>query len=420
MKKLALPILFLLPMLALSLVIQAQNLGCDGARYLDDQFATVKKTTVQYATATNQVGAQVNLSMDVYEPEGDNLGARPVVVLAHGGSFIFGDKNDMRDYCTLLAKKGYVAATIQYRLYPFFILGLPDSVKIFDQAVRAVGDMKAAVRYFREDAATANLYRADAENIFIGGYSAGAVAALHAGFLDSADVLPTFIQTAINANGGLEGNSGSASNQTFSSTIKAVVNMSGGIYRSEWVDNTDIALASVHGTADATVPYLYGLAAGIAYLEGSGLIHPTAQSNQLLNSLQTVPNGGHVDIYSAQQAAFVPHIDSFWISATTILEYLTCLEGSSSVDIYTSVENWSLFPNPSTDGTFRIQLPTDVQQIAVTITDLSGKVVFQSDNVQNQHTVRLNGVPAGIYAVQVQDVKNSTRRFATQQLVLTQ
>lgn len=419
MKKLALPFLFLLPLLALSPHLFSQKPGCDGSRYKNDVFGTVKKTTVQYATATNQLGTPVNLLMDVYEPEDDNLAARPVVVLAHGGSFIFGDKSDMRDFCTLLAKKGYVAATIQYRLYPFFILGIPDSVKIFDQAVRAVGDMKAAVRYFREDAATQNQFRADADNIFIGGYSAGAVTALHAGFLDSADVLPAFIQSAINANGGLNGNSGSASNKTYSSAIKAVVNMSGGIYRSEWVDNKDIALASIHGTADATVPYTYGLAAGIAYLEGTGLIHPVAESNDLLHDVQTVPGGGHTDIYSAQQAAFVPHVDTFWVKTTTILEYLTCQLVLSNPAVDREAERWSLFPNPATDGTVRIELPSDVQLISVTIADWAGKVVFQSNNIPNQGSLRLNNLPAGVYAVKVHDTNNRSRSFAAQQLVLT-
>lgn len=54
----------------------------------------------------------------------------------------------------------YVAASIQYRLFPLFTLGFPDSIKIFNTAVKAVGDMKAAVRHFRDDAATVNQFRA--------------------------------------------------------------------------------------------------------------------------------------------------------------------------------------------------------------------------------------------------------------------
>ena len=249
--------------------LSAQNPGCDGVRYKENVFTSVKKTTVQFATAINQANSPVMLMMDIYEPEGDNISRRPVVVLAHGGSFISGNKTDMKSWCELLAKKGYVAASIDYRLFPFFILGLPDSVEIFGTAVRAVGDMKCAVRFFREDAATVSQFRADPDNIFIGGYSAGAVTALHAAYLDSNDVVPAFIQDIIDQNGGFDGNTGSAANQTYSSYSKAVVNMSGGIYRSSWVDAGGVPLTSIHGNADGTVPYLSGLAANIAYLEGS-------------------------------------------------------------------------------------------------------------------------------------------------------
>jgi para-nitrobenzyl esterase len=291
-------------------ILQAQNPGCDGSRYLDDVFTTVKKTSIAYAPTVNHLGQNVNLSMDVYEPEGDALAARPVVILAHGGSFVFGDKTMMEPWCQILAKKGYVAVSIQYRLFPFFVLGFPDSTEVFDTAIKATGDMKAAVRYFREDAATANLFRADAANIFIGGYSAGAVTALHTAYLDADDQIPSFLETLITNNGGLEGISGTASNKTYPSHSKAVVNMSGGLYRSYWVDNTESPLVSIHGTADATVPYTYGLAANIAFLEGSSLVHAHAETVGLWNNLLTVPGAGHTDLY--EQAQWKPFRDTFW------------------------------------------------------------------------------------------------------------
>lgn len=413
MKKIALPLSFFSIVCFFPSV--AQNPGCDGSRYKDDKFATVKKTTVQFATAVNQIGQTVALAMDVYEPNGDNLSARPVVVLAHGGSFILGDKSDMKRWCELLAKKGYLAVSVEYRLFPFFTLGIPDSIEIFDTAVKAIGDMKAAVRYFRQDAATTNVFRADADNIFIGGYSAGAVAALHAGFLDDDDVLPNFIQTILNNNGGLNGNTGSASNQSYPSSIKAVVNMSGGLYRSFWVDSSDVPLVSIHGDADATVPYYYGLAANLAYLEGSGSIHPKAEDAGLLHNLHTVHGGGHTNIYD--QAQYQPHLDTFWSNVTTMLEYLAC-QTQDATNEATPAENWSVFPNPTASGSFAVRLPEPVQRAAITLADFSGKIVFQTKNIQNEGVVRLNGLPAGIYSVQISDMGDPARRFATRKLVL--
>lgn len=393
-------------------VLQAQNPGCDGSRYLDDVFTTVKKTSVVYAPTIGHQGQNMNLSMDVYEPQGDALSARPVVILAHGGSFMFGDKSNMQPWCELLAKKGYLAVSIQYRLFPFFDLGVPDSIEVFDTAIKATGDMKAAVRYFREDAATANLFRADAANIFIGGYSAGAVTALHTAYLDADDQIPSFLETLISANGGLEGISGTATNKTYPSHSKAVVNMSGGLYRSFWVEGNESSLVSIHGTADATVPYTYGLAANIAYLEGSSLVHTQADAVGLWNNLLTVPGAGHTNLY--EQAQWKPFRDTFWVNATTLLESLACatVEANEPVSV---LEPWSIYPNPSNGEVLTIQLPNAVATADLLVYDLLGKVVFQQQYIGNQTTVSLSKLPKGLYTVQL---IHPGKRFELKQLII--
>lgn len=376
---------------------QAQNPGCDGTRYLGNVFTAVKKSTVVYAPTIDHQGASINLSMDVYEPEGDNLTKRPVVILAHGGSFVFGDRSMMQRWCELLAKKGYVAASISYRLFPWFVLGFPDSTEVFDTAIKATGDMKAAVRYFREDAATANLFRADADNIFIGGYSAGAVTALHTAYLDSDDQIPTFLQTLINNNGGLEGISGTSSNKSYPSQSKAVVNMSGGLYRSFWVDGNEAPLVSIHGTADGTVPYTYGLAANIAFLEGSSLVHAQAESVDLWNNLLTVPGAGHTDLYD--QAQWQPYIDTFWVNATTLLESLACATvGTQTPSV--NLEQWSLYPNPNNGNGFYLQFPASSGSVEIRVFDLLGNLVLHEKDTDNQHFISLPNLPKGVYTIQ--------------------
>lgn len=403
--------------LLISLVaLHAQNPGCDGSRYKSDVFTTVKKTTVEYAPTISYTGEAITLVMDVYEPVGDNLSKRPVVVLAHGGSFMFGMKEDIADHCTLLAKKGYVAASIQYRLYPLFTLGFPDSVKIFNTAVKAVGDMKAAVRHFRDDAATVNQFKADTLNIFIGGYSAGAVTALHAAYLDEKDPMPAFLANLLPPNGGLEGISGSASNKTRSSKAKAVVNMSGGIYRRTWIDSTGIPMTSIHGTADGTVPYLKGLAANIAYLEGTGLIHPHAQSVGVASYLTTVTGGGHTNIYD--QAQYAPQLAAFWVQTTTLLEKLTCQTTSGTdAPAHRSAEPWQVSPNPLAGDAFRLQLPESVPAADVRLYDLTGRTVLLATQVANGNTVSTGHLPAGTYLVQIIDPQQPEKVFEVKQLV---
>ncbi|MEO6040091.1 MAG: alpha/beta hydrolase [Saprospiraceae bacterium] len=391
--------------------LTAQNPGCDGTRYIADVFPTVTKITVPYAPTVSHTGLAMTLSMDVYQPAGDNLSKRPVVVLAHGGSFVFGDKSMMQRWCELLAKKGYVAASIQYRIYPVFTLGYPDSIKIFDTAVKAMGDMKAAVRFFREDAATANQYHADPDHIFIGGYSAGAVTALHAGYLDSNDVVPAFLQNLVTTNGGLEGISGSASNKTYSSHADAIVNMSGGLYRSYWIDPLEQPLVSIHGTADATVPYTYGLAANIAYLEGSSLLHAQAQSVGVWNYLQTVPGAGHTDLYD--NAVYQPPLDSFWVVASTLLESLSCATSGTKEPAWE--DGWSISPNPSQGTGVRLTLPATIQRAEVAGFDLLGRMVLPWQAVDNQMFLPVANLPVGSYLLQLRDAAAPENRFRAKQ-----
>jgi len=406
-------LLTLFSIYATSLV--SQNPGCDGNRYKSDVFQTVKKTTVVYAPTIGHTGGAINLSMDVYEPEGDVITSRPVVILAHGGSFIFGDRSMMEASCQLLAKKGYIAATISYRLYPFLVLGFPDSTDVFDTAVKAVGDMRAAVRYFREDAATTNLFHADADHIFIGGYSAGAVTALHSAYLDAADDIPAFLQTLIVNNGGLDGISGTNSNKTFNSNSKAVVNLSGGLYRRDWIDTTEVPIVSIHGTADETVPFVSGLAAGIAYLEGSSLLHARSDLINLRNSLHVVPGAGHTNLYDSP--TYKADVDTFWVKATTLLESLTCTTvGTPAASFWEA--DWSVSPNPNYGNQFALRLPVNAYKVDLKIIDMKGALVFQRKDVVDQAVILTPMLAKGVYMVQLTEPELPGKQFVAKKLVI--
>lgn len=404
--------IFCLPAL---LFAQAPDMGCDGSRYKNNTFTAVKKTTVDYAPTVSHTGLAIVLKMDVYEPQDDPAQARPAIILAHGGSFIFGDKSMMQSWCELLAQKGYVAASIQYRIYPVFTLGFPDSIDIFDSAIKAVGDMKAAVRYFREDAATANVFRVDPNNIFIGGYSAGAATALHAAYLDANDDIPPFMQAILNNNGGLEGVSGSASNHTYSSFGKAVANMSGGLYRSDWVDAQGVPLVSIHGTADETVPYISGIAADIAYLEGSSLVHQSAENAGIWNYLETVPGGGHSDIYD--DPAFSSYLNSFIVHATDLLESLVCTSTDTKETFPADdPDYWALGPNPVAGDAVFCYLPSGLAMAQLRIVDVNGKMVGQL-TVNDGGQLLLKDLSAGIYQVYLNNPEQPAKSYPVRQLV---
>src|ERR1035437_1260110 len=157
---------------------------CGTSRYDSEIFTNVTTTSnVVYGSNADLNGSAVSLTMDIYQPTGDVATQRPVIIFAHGGSFIGGTKTDADEVAlaTRFAKRGYLTASISYRLG----MGFPINQTGATKAVwRAVQDMKAAVRFFRKDAATTNTYKADPNYIFVGGYSAGAFMAVHYAYLD--------------------------------------------------------------------------------------------------------------------------------------------------------------------------------------------------------------------------------------------
>ena len=135
------------------------NLFGQNTRYLDDVFNSVNKTTLEYSSV-------YGLDMDVYEPVGDSETNRPLIILAHGGSFDAGSKENptMVTLCESFARKGYVTASIQYRLGNVF--DMLDSLSMINVVMKALSDAKSAVRYFRMDAAGANSFNINSNMIF--------------------------------------------------------------------------------------------------------------------------------------------------------------------------------------------------------------------------------------------------------------
>jgi hypothetical protein len=277
---------------------------CGEIRYSTALFDEVQKTTVKFGQNLNVDGTLIELFMDIYEPVGDNVEKRPAMIWAFGGAFISGIRQSMEPYAIDVAKHGIVGATFDYRILDISN-GVPDSSAATDIAIKAMGDMKAAIRHLRMDAATTNDFRVDPEKIFIGGVSAGAITALQVAMIDSDDIIPSYIQNVIDENGGLEGNSGDAINMQYSSEVSGIISLSGGIFDISWIDSNDPPILSMHGDADQVVKYGYDYAMvnniPIVLLYGSQPIHEKATEVNLTNVLLTVQGGGHGDIYLTSQ-----------------------------------------------------------------------------------------------------------------------
>lgn len=201
-----------------------------------------------------------DLFMDIFEPEGDTLQKRPLVIICFGGGFLSGSKDhwSIRLIAQKLARRGYVTATIDYRL----------GMNIFDADLsmrapyRGLQDGRSAVRFFKADAANDNIYRIDTNNIYIGGHSAGAFIALHNAYMDKEEERPasTYSWTQ-------DGNSVPdqlcldcvGNNQEYSGNARAVFSLAGALGFTDYIETAnDPQVVMFHSQDDDTVPYHSG------------------------------------------------------------------------------------------------------------------------------------------------------------------
>ncbi|MEO6522768.1 MAG: alpha/beta hydrolase [Mucilaginibacter sp.] len=262
---------------------------CPANRFTTEQF-TVITATMPYGTAIDVAGKTQTLQMDINQPAADTLAHRPVIIYLHGGGFTTGTRNNAwaNKFCQAFAKRGYVTASIDYRLG----IGAGGDNDIISAQVRAVQDAKAAVRFFKQTAIEqGNPYRVDTSQIYIAGESAGAIAALQMGYLKSvSDFSEVADASILNGLNGLEG----ANTLPYSSKIAGVISLSGALLDLNWLNNSTLPLIMVHSSNDATTPYKMAIAAPYTAkpLYGSFSIDSTAIGSSVTSALYTFKNAG--------------------------------------------------------------------------------------------------------------------------------
>ncbi|MFT5764597.1 MAG: hypothetical protein ACI8X3_002028, partial [Saprospiraceae bacterium] len=126
------------------------------------------------------------LKMDIYEPAGDTQAERPLMLVFHTGNFlpnvtngqVAGTKTDSSvvEICTQLAKRGFVAASVDYRLgwNPLAETQPERALGLIQAAYRGLQDGRTAVRFFKKTVAEdANLYGIDETKIACWGVGTG-------------------------------------------------------------------------------------------------------------------------------------------------------------------------------------------------------------------------------------------------------
>ena len=404
--------LFTLITICISTIANAQTyIDTTGGRYWDPIFSAVTTTSNQvYGSNTTVGGTTQSLTMDIYQPTGDTVLMRPLLMMAHGGSFIGGSKTDqdVTTLCTRFAKMGYVCVSINYRLG----MGFPiDSVHAGKAVVRAVQDMKAAIRFFRMDAMGANTYHIHPDYIFAGGSSAGAFTALHLAYMDSAEV-PAYFNIA--TMGGLNGTSG---NPGYASNVLGVINLCGALGDSSWINTGDVPFVSMHGNADGTVPYgsavISVLTIPLLVVDGSASLNLRADNAGVNNPFHTWYGADHVP-YAGTNATQMAYMDSTVDFVKAFLRPFFGVPLNASVNTTDFNKLLSIYPNPAHDKLYISLNSADFKLHTLQIFNVQGEMVKLWNGNTTINSINISSLAKGIYFVKV----NVDNHFAVQKLVI--
>lgn len=325
-----------LPVL-LTFCILAYTTKTYSQRYLTETFSSV--TVSNNVTYGNNISvltgspSSIPLVMDVYQPSADVLTARPLIIVLHAGSFLPSVANGMAigkrtdsavvEMCMKFAKRGYVAVSADYRL-GWNALSANQDVRtgtLLNAVYRGLQDAKNCVRFFKNDAATTNVYKIDVNRIAVGGFGAGAYLALAYGslnktaelnlskFINQSATPPASYVNQLTA-GNFDGTDVTVLNTpnyaTQSSSINVAFSLGGAAGDSSWIEAGETPIICLHAYKDPYAPYKTGnvivAATGQFVVEASGSFDATKRSTRLGNQA-IFQNSVFNDVYSTKAIA---------------------------------------------------------------------------------------------------------------------
>ena len=247
------------------------------------------------------------LYADYYMPMGDTITDRPLVIVAHTGSFLpvgppgflngqtTGSKLDysVTEICTRLAKRGYVAAAIDYRLgwNPLADEAAERRNQLINAAYRGLQDGRAFVRFNNmmvED--NGNPFGICPDNIAVFGVGTGGYLALVMAALDQQEEIyipkfqdpltgDSFIDTTFVGDiyGEKEGLINIPNHVGYSSDIHFGFNAGGALGDVSWLDENTPPLAAAHVVSDPFAPFWINPATGESDCEGPVTVPVTGE-----------------------------------------------------------------------------------------------------------------------------------------------
>lgn len=291
------------------------------------------------------------LTMDVYEPVGDERTERPLVLVFHTGNFlpvpqnaqILGTKTDSSvvEICTRLAKYGYTAAAVTYRQgwNPLAETQPTRALGLIQAAYRGVQDGRTAIRFFKRNYVEAgNQFAVDTSRITAWGVGTG-------GYISNAMVgLDDYTEILTTTNG----------------VAKFFIDADG-----DGVVETPMVLESVHGDIEGK-EFAFGIPA-FGFPEGDTTNYPNHVEYSSDFQLGVNIGGDLADIsflderspptitFQSANDFFAPYEDAVLIVPTTGDPIVRVQGGRLIAEVQNELGNNDVFINANIDDEFTAQ-----------------------------------------------------------------
>lgn len=349
-------------------------------------------------------------SFDIAFPKAavDDLSKRPFIALFHGGGFGAGDKTKLTNFMMEMAKRGYVAATFNYRLgwntggvEPSYCLGDPES--LLGAYYRTCQDVNASMRYITYHASE---YGIDTSMIFIGGQSAGMMGVMTNIYMSQQNINQIYP--------GLEDKYGKIDESTNSIditySVKGIINMWGAIPDTTFINsNENIPIINFYGERDNVVPPVSGPVQDCyspnEYFTVYGSVSVYNRLSNLgicsiLHANQITGHDAYLDEFTVPESAcFLKSIICDNCTSGEFLNEISSCGQFVPIQENGLLENITVFPNPAT-GTLFISLGNASlpEYPILEIYDATGRAISADFNLDGS-LIKLNitDMASGIY-----------------------
>lgn len=385
--------------------------------YTDSLFRVQVEPDIWYGNAVRYDGGTDSLRLNLYKPIGDEQTERPLVIVIHGGGFYSGHRNDLNTMAEDLAERGWATATISYRLgfYGSWLFAPPyanDPYEVRRAIYRAMQDAKAAIRFLKgrhlQDSTSTT-------SVFVLGFSAGAITALHTAYLNAPGERPEdcgaiapvqhFLNTYPRPDlGPIDGD---LNQNGHDASVLGVVNFYGALMDTTYITTpNDPALFSYHQTLDPVVgcgvqqPY-WGLGLGIP--DNNPWLHGSCVINARVQHLGFTPERYRLILHTGNEHTL--H-DTPTISAQAVLwmRELFC-DLPTTIDPPVALPT-TITPNPVTH-TATLHLGTTTP-VPYQLYDTRGLLLQQGTFRDGRAEIDLSGMATGLYTLHLHTTSGRT------------